>query len=220
LNCRTCVLSLLAFLAFVPVTLPAAERREDPETCTYTLAIWNSRAGKVTRTIRIERKYSEITEEERDRSATGCTVCSEDQVRIKLPGLDSFSVCHVIADRVEGGLRDLIAQGEPIFSVSGYRPVRSKGSLNADGERTELSNHAFGTAIDINRMHNGLYENCYEWSPECRLIQGGPWRPGESEGSLSPDGPIVRKMKSLGFQWGGEIRASQKDFMHFSLSGF
>ena len=121
---------------------------------------------------------------------------------------------------LEEGLRDLIARGEPIFSVSGYRPVQSKGALNEDGERTELSNHAFGTAIDINREQNGLYGNCYEWGPSCRLILGGSWRPGQSEGSLTPDGAIVKKMKSLGFKWGGEMQASQKDFMHFSLSGF
>jgi len=98
--------------------------------------------------------------------------------------------------------------------------VRSKGTLNADGERTELSNHAFGTAIDINRMQNGLYNNCYEWGPACELTLGGRWRPGEIKGSLSPNGGIVQKMKSLGFKWGGEIPSLQKDFMHFSLSGF
>ena len=69
-------------------------------------------------------------------------------------------------------------------------------------------------------MQNGLYNNCYEWGPKCKLVLGGNWRPGETEGSLAPDSAIVRKMKSLGFKWGGEIKASQKDFMHFSLSGF
>ena len=210
---------ILLFLLYPSQILPA-ERSETPETCTYTLGIWNTNAGKVTRTIRIEKRYSEITDDERDRLGTGCTVCSEDQVRIELHGLDPFSVCHVIANKVEAGLNDLIVRGEPIFSVSGYRPVQSRGALNEDGERKEFSNHAFGTALDINREQNGLYGNCHEWGPWCRLIQGGPWRPGKSEGSLTPGGAIVRKMKSLGFMWGGELQASQKDFMHFSLSGF
>lgn len=200
--------------------MAAGERPETPETCTYAVGIWNTREGKVTRTVRVEKRYSEITDEERDPSLAGCTVCSEDQESIRLPGLEIFSVCHVIANKVEEGLRDLMIRGESIISVSAYRPVRSKGALNEAGERTDLSNHAFGTAIDINRMQNGLYGNCYEWGPSCRLILGGPWRPGQSEGSLSPDGAIVNRMKLMGFKWGGEIKASQKDFMHFSLTGF
>jgi hypothetical protein len=212
-------MSLLVLLMFSP-GITAGERPETPEICTYAVGVWNTREGKVTRTVRVEKRYSEITDEERDPSVAGCTVCSEDQVPIRLPGLETFSVCHVIANKVEEGLRDLMTRGEPIFSVSAYRPVRSKGALNEEGERTDLSNHAFGTAIDINRMQNGLYGNCYEWGPSCRLILGGPWRPGQSEGSLSPDGAIVNRMKLMGFKWGGEIKASQKDFMHFSLTGF
>lgn len=219
MNYRTGIFLLLTLLIFAPRVLPA-DRSETPETCTYTVGIWNTEAGKVTRTERVEKRYSELTEEERDRSIAGCSVCSEDQVRIQLPELEAFSVCHAIANRVEEGLRDLIERDEPIFSISGYRPVRSKGALNEAGERTELSNHAFGTAIDINRMQNGLYKNCREWNSGCELVLGGPWFPGESEGSLAPDGDIVKKMKSLGFKWGGEIDASQKDFMHFSMTGF
>jgi len=216
---RTIIFSLLSLLISAPQML-AGERPQNPETCTYAVGIWNTREGKVTRTVRVEKRYAEISDGERDPSVAGCTVCTEDQVPVQLPGLETFSVCHVIANKVREGLQELITRGEPIFSVSAYRPVRSKGALNNGGERTELSNHAFGTAIDINRMQNGLYGNCYQWGPSCRLILGGPWRPGQSEGSLSPDGAIVKKMKWMGFKWGGEIKASQKDFMHFSLTGF
>lgn len=219
LKTSTRLLLLLIFLG-CPAVLSSAETAGQPETCTYTVSIWNTEAGKITRTERIEKRYSEVTDKERDRSETGCTVCMEDQVRLKLPGMDPFYACHLIAGWIEEALLELIQKDEPVFSVSGYRPVRSKGPLNASGERTELSNHAFGTAIDINRMQNGLYNNCLEWSDECELVLGGPWSPGKIEGSLAPDGAIVSRMKALGFKWGGELKASQKDFMHFSLSGF
>lgn len=209
----------LVFLVF-PHHAISGERSNMPDTCTYTVSIWNSEMGAVSRTERVEKNYYEVTREERDPSGTSCTVCSEDQVRIELPGLPPFYACYEIADRIEAALHDLMDQGEPILSVSGYRPIRSKGVLNSDGERTELSNHAFGVAIDINRMQNGLYNDCYEWNPGCRLALGGPWRPGGIEGSLNPNGAIVRKMKALGFEWGGEIEGSQKDFMHFSFSGY
>jgi hypothetical protein len=219
MKCLGIYLPVLAFLFYMP-RMFAEEAHKTPETCTYTVGIWNTGVGAITRTVRVEKPYSEITEEEKDPFVMDCTACSEDQVLIKLPGLDSFSVCRVIAAKVEAGLQNLISRGEPILTVSGYRPVQSKGPLNESGERTVLSNHAFGTAIDINRMQNGLYRNCYEWNAGCELVLGGPWRPGKTRGSLSPDGAVVRKMKSLGFKWGGEIEASQKDFMHFSLSGF
>lgn len=199
----------------------SSERAGNPDKCTYTVRVWNSTAGKVTRTERVEKKYSGIGLMEReDRSGTGCTVCSEDQVEIRLPGIAPFYVCHLLADSLESALRELIEEGEPVLAVTGYRAVRSKGALNSEGERTELSNHAFGTAVDINRAQNGLYGNCHEWGEECTLITGGRWRPGTTKGSLVPNGAIVRKMKSIGFMWGGEMQASQKDFMHFSLTGF
>jgi hypothetical protein len=58
-----------------------------------------------------------------------------------------------------------------------------------------------------------------QFGPECRLIQGGVWIPG-GYGVLDRDAPIVRSMKEEGFRWGGEIAGKQKDFMHFSVTGY
>lgn len=213
-----------ACFLMLPLLIPfesiASDRSNRPDTCTYSVSVWNTVAGKVTRTIEVKKKYSTVAGRERDRFEPSCTACIEDQTEINVPGIESFYVCSVIADKVKTALIQLINQGEPIISVSGYRPVLSKGILNSNGERTELSNHSFGTAIDINRMQNGLYNNCFKWGPQCELVLGGPWRPGVITGSLSPEGKIVQRLKSLGFKWGGEIEASQKDFMHFSFSGF
>lgn len=159
-----------------------------------------------------------MTGEERD-AATGCTVCERDQVRIQLPRLKPFRVCHVFADRVRETLELLLAQGETITEVDAYRMVRSRGALNEHGERTGFSNHSFGIAIDINSRQNGLYHRCEHFGPQCQLVRGGPWRPGQP-GSLTAESRMVQAFKGIGFRWGGEIAGKQKDFMHFSPTGY
>jgi hypothetical protein len=187
-------------------------------TCSYEVAVWNVQARKVIEVQKVSHPYSEITEEEID-NETGCTVCSEDQVTISLPQIADFRICRKISFEVRETLRELIESGTPIISIRGYQVVRSRGDIDANGNRTMLSNHSFGTAIDINRERNGLYDNCVKFGSECRLVLGGHWRPGVP-GTLVENGPAVRAMKELGFKWGGEIEGRQKDFMHFSLTGY
>jgi hypothetical protein len=109
--------------------------------------------------------------------------------------------------------------GERIFSVVGYRVGMTRGNFDALGNRTRFSNHSFGIAIDINEQQNGLYDRCITFGPACRLRRGGNWIPGQ-EGSLTPESPVVKAMKRIGMKWGGEIEGHQKDFMHFSPSGY
>ncbi|MDQ7050893.1 MAG: hypothetical protein Q9M92_15725 [Enterobacterales bacterium] len=51
------------------------------------------------------------------------------------------------------------------------------------------------------------------------MRKGGAWNPSQ-EGSLTRDHPIVLELKKAGFKWGGEIQGKQKDFMHFSPTGY
>ncbi|MEJ2246872.1 MAG: hypothetical protein P8Y80_12460, partial [Acidobacteriota bacterium] len=60
------LLMLLIFLG-CPAVLSSAERQGQPETWTYTVGIWNREAGKITRTERIEKRYSEVRDKELDR---------------------------------------------------------------------------------------------------------------------------------------------------------
>lgn len=195
-----------------------AEPLVQPQTCTYETFNWNVRQQRPVNIHTVTHPYSELAPEETD-PQTGCTVCQEDQRLMQVGNLKPFLVCSKIADAVRDTLERLLAAGETVLEVTAYRPGRTRNPLDADGNRTGFSNHAYGAAIDINRSMNGLYDNCVQFGPECRLIQGGHWIPG-NPGVLDRDTPIVRGMMKAGFRWGGEIAGKQKDFMHFSFTGY
>ncbi|MBI5243751.1 MAG: M15 family metallopeptidase [Elusimicrobia bacterium] len=96
----------------------------------------------------------------------------------------------------------------------------SRGPTDGRGNRTEISNHSFGAAVDLNEENNGLYEKCFAWSKKCALRKGGRYRPGEDPLSLREESPAVVELKKAGFLWGGRIAGNQKDFMHFSPTGY
>lgn len=206
------VLSLMLF------PYAAAAQEPPPKTCSYDVYNWNIYKKRAVNFGRVERHYSDLKAGETD-PVTGCTVCEEDQELVKVDGLKPFRVCRRISGSVSAALKKLLAAGEPLLEVQGYRPGRTKNPLGKNGDRLGFSNHAYGAAVDINRSMNGLYDKCPSFGPGCRLIQGGSWKPG-AKGALTPVSAIVRTMKEAGFKWGGEIGGVQKDFMHFSVSGY
>jgi len=212
------LITLVSLIAVLGSPAPSIGDKVWARTCSYDVAVWNVPAGKIIEVRSVRHPYHELTEEEVD-PETGCTVCSEDQVTVSLPSIADFRLCKKVAPRVIETLNKLIRKGVPIISLRGYQVVRSRGEMDGNGNRTMLSNHSYGTAMDINRELNGLYDQCLEFGPECRLLLGGHWRPGEP-GTLVENGPVVRAMKELGFKWGGGIKGRQKDFMHFSFSGY
>ena len=206
-----------AALAFVLAGLPMPAPAE-PSTCSYTTYKWNVVQRKAVEYRRVSHPYDRVTDIERD-EATGCTVCEQDQVDIALPGIKSFKMCRQLAGPVEVALGELLAQGQPIYKVIAYRVGMTRGDIDAGGNRTRFSNHSFGIALDINDEQNGLYDHCIRFGPQCRLIQGGRWSPSRA-GSWTADSQVVHSMQSLGFKWGGQIEGKQKDFMHFSPTGY
>lgn len=189
------------------------------QTCHYQDWRWNVEQKRVVDVRNVVKDYATLASDERDEQS-GCSVCLEDQQVIRLEGLAEFSVCKRYARLVQESLQQLLWQGEKINSVIGYRVGRTRGDIDANGNRSGFSNHSFGVAIDINTRHNGLYENCLKFGAQCKLLHGGPWRPGQDQFSLHQDGNIVNALKNAGFKWGGEIAGKQKDFMHFSPSGY
>jgi len=212
---RSFSLLLVLFVLWPPVS----EARELPATCSYQTYAWNTRLKQAVDVRLVQHDYRALTKEEVD-EASGCTVCQADQVTIQLRELEPFQVCHVVAARVREVLTQLIREGEPILKVEGYRVGKTRGEADRNGNRTRFSNHSFGIALDINPEQNGLYDHCRSFDARCRLIRGGLWQPGAIMGSLLPGGPVISLFKQAGFKWGGEIKGRQKDFMHFSPSGY
>lgn len=210
-------MSIIRYCALILILAPC--RPAWPvEQCTYSTYKWNIHQRRAVEIGIVAKPYSELNEYEID-AATGCTVCEEDQVEISLPGIEPFKLCRHIGFRVEHALRALLDAQAPIRTIVGYRVGMTRGDVDAHGNRTRFSNHSFGIALDINPEFNGLYENCLQFGPQCRLRKGGAWDPNHPL-SLTVDSLVVTTLKALGLRWGGEIEGRQKDFMHFSPTGY
>lgn len=181
--------------------------------CSYEYSVYNVRARKSLKRIKVRKDKPD------KRDALGCSLCREEQVNVTLQNGVSFLICEKIAEHVSAILNDEIKKGFPIKEVVGYRSQMSRGKVDSEGNRTEFSNHSFGSAIDINPKANGLFDQCVTWGSHCRLRKGGPWLPHSNPYSIKPNSSLVKKMKEIGLKWGGELFGRQKDFMHFSLSG-
>ena len=211
--------SLLIGIFFVGAAgLPTEVVADEPRFCSYETYEWNTRLRRAVNHRTVQHPYPDLTEYEMD-PQSGCSICREDQEIIHIPPLEPFSVCRKVADGIRLTLQGLLESGFPISTVVGYRVGKTRGEPDENGNRTGFSNHSFGVAVDINSAENGLYDQCLVFGPQCRLIRGGSWRPGEP-GTLEKDGPVVKAFEAFGFKWGGEIQGNQKDFMHFSATGY
>lgn len=197
---------------------PQPTLAEQPKTCTYNTWSWNTEKKRSEGHRRVKKSYSDITPVEIDKGS-GCTVCEEDQAWIQIKGIKKFRVCKKFKVDIETALKKILDSDFPLYEVTAYRVGKSKGPLDENGLRTQFSNHSFGTAIDINRSRNGLYNNCFSFGPKCKLALGGKWDQS-IPGTLTKDSVPVKAFKDMGWKWGGEIKGRQKDFMHFSPSGY
>jgi hypothetical protein len=206
--------------------------RTEPTTCTYTIYNWSTETNRAVNRRQVSHAYSEIEGDERDPNDPRCTVCEEDQVTINTAalGIDagSIQVCWAHQDAVERALTDIVDSGQFEFTeLVGYRPGRTRGRV-VDGVRTEMSNHAYGTAIDVNANHNALYRSCNvrvtdaDSIANCTRGVGGTWDPGaRPRTSVVRDGVVFTAFTDLaGWLWGGDISGSTRDLMHFSLTGY
>lgn len=95
----------------------------------------------------------------------------------------------------------------PIKSVVGYTWRAPYGANN------RISEHNYGTAIDIN------------WAENPQVINGvavtqGKWQPGVNAYSIPADGSVVQIFKYYQWAWGGDAWGSHnRDYMHFSFLG-
>ena len=80
---------------------------------------------------------------------------------------------------------------------------------------TRFSEHAYGTAIDINPVQNP-YVRGTTVEPEAgrAYLDRSNVRPG----MIVADDPVVRAFAAAGWEWGGDF-STLKDYQHFSASG-
>ena len=187
------------------------------EQCTYRTWEWDTIQRKSVNHRLVKKQKSDLLREELGK-IEGCTVCEEDQIEVQLEGLPTFKICAVFKERIIHAINKAQKDGFPIFSITGYRVGKSRGPLDSLGRRTEFSNHSYGIALDFNAENNGLYDSCIQFSSTCKLLRGGAYQ-SDSYGAITPTTSLYQAMTTAGFKWGGEIKGTQKDFMHFSIDG-
>jgi len=185
--------------------------------CNYETWDWDTVQKKSVNHRKVKKSKSELDQAERGKTP-GCSVCEEDQVEIHIESLPTFKVCKKLEEKITRSIRIAYSKGFPFESIVGYRVGKSKGPLNSFGQRTEFSNHSFGTAIDFNSEKNGLYDFCIRFGPDCKLLRGGLYKENVP-GSITRESAIYQALTDEGMKWGGEMSGKQKDFMHFSLNG-
>jgi len=198
----------------------------DPESCTYETYSWDVKLKKGVGHETVKKQRSELTDEEKDPAVPECTVCSEDQVEVKVEGVPTIVVCRPFAEQVKTALEEAKAAGFELKTLVGYRVGRTRGAIK-DGRRTQFSNHSYGTAIDINAEVNGLYGDCkLSAVPKnasdlkgCKLRVGGHWDPAKRPKSTVVEGGAAWNAFTRFWKWGGTRTDATRDFMHFSPTG-
>jgi len=198
--------------------LAVALAAEPSDRCTYHHSVWSTEEGRALPAPPTDKPRSAL--EPHEVGPLGCTPCEQDQREVALSNGLTLTLCRRIAEPVRRALEGALREGAQLETVQGYRPVLSRGPIDEAGRRTAFSRHGYGIALDVNREHNGLYDDCVAWSPSCRLLQGGRWQPDEDPLSLHTEHPMVQALREVGMQWGGSIAGKQKDFMHFSPDGY
>lgn len=118
-----------------------------------------------------------------------------------------IQVHQAIKDRVWSVFEEIFNGEEQycIKEVGGY-------SWRAPMSSGRLSEHNWGTAIDINPNENYcIYKD--------GSTIGSYWKPYQDPYSITPDGEVVRIFRKYGFTWGGNAWDNPKDYMHFSYMG-
>lgn len=127
----------------------------------------------------------------------------------KVPGTMNLTVHKNIAEVT----KEVFAE---IFNGSEKFPIDKSGTYGYSFRNTagtsRLSEHATGTAIDINPNQNYcVYSN--------GSTVGSFYLPGENPYSIQKFGDCWNAFVSHGFTWGGDAWSSPQDYMHFSYLG-
>ena len=135
------------------------------------------------------------------------------------------------ADDVIRAFAEIYWQGE--FRIAKMRLIHNYGgddirSMNDNNtsafncRRTtggrRLSEHAFGTAIDINPVQNPYVRRRFVSPAKGRRFARRRARTPKARGVIVPGDSVIGAFAKVGWSWGGNWRRV-KDYQHFSKSG-
>lgn len=114
---------------------------------------------------------------------------------------------------------DRSSMGRNNTSAFCYRVVSGSGNL---------SNHAYGRAIDLNPKTNPWEQNgsvsprnARKYANRAQTAAGtdfSDWTDTEQAAFIGSDTEVYRIFRKYGWEWGGEIWGSQHDYQHFQKS--
>ena len=194
--------------------------------------------GPFRRAARVDFRWSiaAVTAERLGAShRAGCPVAVEDLRLVTVSHVDAAGrttsgelVVHAsVADDVVEVFRALHAASFPVVRMETVEQYGADDDRSMEADNTSayncrrvtggsgFSEHAYGTALDLNPV-----ENPY--------VRGGAVAPDAGRGYLdrsdvrpgmvTPGDVVVRAFAAVGWEWGGDF-SSLKDYQHFSLSG-
>lgn len=166
----------------------------------------------------------------------GCPVGAADlrRVRVDYWGYDGavhrgdLMVARSVASNIAGAFGQLYGDR---FQIRRIHPVTQYG---ADDDASMAANntsafncravvggsgwseHAYGTAIDLNPVQNPYVRSATVLPPS-----GQPWadRSVQAPGMIHHDDAVHRAFAAIDWRWGGEWSGATRDYQHFSRSG-
>lgn len=106
--------------------------------------------------------------------------------------------------------------GDDAKSMAANNTTAFNCRLVTGGKR--LSNHAFGTAVDINPIQNPWVSKGNTSPPAGREYDSPGERSADVIGIITSDGLVAKTFKARKWSWGGDWK-SLKDYQHFSENG-
>lgn len=117
-----------------------------------------------------------------------------------------------------------IARMEPVDAYGGdddaSMAANNTSAFNCRyvGGTSKLSEHAFGTAIDINPVQNPYVTKAGTYPPQGEAYDEAPERKSGVTGIILEGDAVTKAFRNAGWSWGGNWK-TKKDFQHFSLTG-
>lgn len=148
-------------------------------------------------------------------------VASEYMTSVKVPvwklNSDGSKTSSSLWLEINAALADDVVQiFTEIYNDPSQFPIKNTGGYCwRNSAAGKLSQHSYGTCIDIN------WEENYYVRPDGTPITGSHWLPYDDPYSIPEDSIVVKTFAKYGWKWGGNAWGASysKDYMHFTYLG-